>query len=435
MPRVLRTRPLALAAVGAVCLLLLAVPAQAEDTYAPTPGVPCDAGSLPEEVQGRVSADDVESGRAAQGYTCNAREIAHFGKTGGFRVESYTDAAGHVCAFYDTTLLFPSSAYYDPAKGTGTFVLDMTDPANPVHTDTLRTPGMQSPHETLRLNPKRGLLASAFSYPTFQPGVVDIYDVSVDCRHPVLKSSTPLGVLGHESGFSPDGNTYYVGSLYGHTLAAIDVSNPMVPVLLWVSQDYQPHGMSVSDDGNRLYMTEKGSGPGRLTILDTTQIQQRVLNPKVPIVSRTTWPNVGTPQYAEPFTQNGHPYVMEIDEYGSGSNVGAGRILDMDAPGAPVVYPAGGDKQPVVISNMRLEVNQQQAQSDYSDDPGASVQFQGYKGHYCTLPTRVDPTVVACSFIVSGLRVFDITDPRAPQEIAYFNGKVLPDSNPMHQGA
>jgi hypothetical protein len=193
--------------------------------------------------------------------------------------------------------------------------------------------------------------------------------------------------------------------------------------------------MSVSDDGKRLYMTEKGSGPGRLTILDVTQIQNRTLQPVVPIVSRTTWPNVGTPQYAEPFTQNGHPYVMEVDEYGSGSGVGAGRILDMDAPGAPVAYPAGGDKQPVVISNMRLAVHQQQAQSDYSGDPGASVQFQGYKGHDCTLPTRVDPTVVACSFIVSGLRVFDITDPQAPQEIAYFNGKVVPDSNPMHQGA
>ena len=43
--------------------------------------------------------------------------------------------------------------------------------------------------------------------PATAPGVVDVYDVSQDCRHPVLKSSTPLGVLGHESGFSPDGRT------------------------------------------------------------------------------------------------------------------------------------------------------------------------------------------------------------------------------------
>jgi hypothetical protein len=431
------SRALALTGAAALLVLVSGGPAAAADAYPPTPGVPCDAGSLPETTQGRVSAADVNSGRAAQGYTCNARELGHFGKTGGFRVESYTDAAGHICGYYDTTLLFPTSGFYDAVEGTGTYVMDMTNPAAPVHVDTLRTPAMQSPHETLRLNKKRGLLAAAMSYPTFQPGVVDVYDVTADCRHPVLKSSTPLGVLGHESGFSPDGNTYYVGSLYGHTLAAVDVSNPTVPGLLWVSTDYQPHGMSVSDDGKRLYMTEKGSGPGRLTILDVTQIQNRTLQPVVPIVSRTTWPNVGTPQYAEPFTQNGHPYVMEVDEYGSGSGVGAGRIIDMDYPGAPVTYPAGGDKQPVVISNMRLAVHQQQAQSDYSGDPGASVQFQGYKGHYCTLPSRVDPTVVACSYIVSGLRVFDITDPHVPEEIAYFNGHIVKETpnNPEHQGA
>jgi len=182
--------------------------------------------------------------------------------------------------------------------------------------------------------------------------------------------------------------------------------------------------MSVSDDGTRLYMTEKGTGPGRVTILDVTQVQQRVTNPTVPIISRTTWPNVGTPQYAEPFTENGHPYLMEVDEYGSGSGVGAGRILDL-----------ADEAHPVVLSNMRLAVHQQQAQSDYSGDPGAGVQFQGYKGHYCTLPTRVDPTVVACSFIASGLRMFDITDPDSAAGDRVLQRQVLPDTNPEHQGA
>lgn len=415
-------RALSALAVAALATLVLAGPASAADVAPPTPGVPCDTGSLPETIQGRVSAEDVASGRAAKGYTCNAREVAHFGKTGGFRVESYTDAAGHICGYYDTTLLFPTSGFYDPVEGTGTYVMDMTDPANPVHVDTLRTPAMQSPHESLRLNKKRGLLAAAMSYPTFQPGIVDVYDVTADCRHPVLKSSTPLGILGHESGFAPDGKTYYVGSLYGHTLAAIDLTDPMLPSLLWATYDYQPHGMSLSDDGTRLYMAEKDT-PG-LTILDVTQVQNRVSNPTVPIISRTTWANVGTPQYAEPFTQHGHPYLMEVDEYGSGANVGAGRIIDL-----------ADEKKPVVLSNMRLAVHQQQAQTDYKNDPGASVQFQGYKGHYCTLPTRVDPTMVACSYIVSGLRLFDISNPNAPQEIAYFNGKVVPDQNPEHQGA
>jgi hypothetical protein len=420
-------RPLAVAALSTLCVLLLAGPAQAAgDAYGPTPQVPCEPGSLEESTQGRVPTAEVDSGRAALGYHCNSTELSHFGKTGGFRVESYTDAAGHICGYYDTTLLFPTSGFYDPVEGTGTYVMDMTDPAHPVHVDTLRTPAMQSPHETLRLNKKRGLLAAAMSYPTFQPGVVDVYDVSQNCLAPVLKSSTPLGVLGHESGFSPDGNTYYVGSLYGHTLAAVDLTDPMLPSLLWQTTSYQPHGMSVSDDGKRLYMTQKGTGPGLLTILDVTQIQNRTANPTVPVVSQTTWPNVGTPQYAEPFTQNGHPYVMEVDEYGSGSNVGAARIIDI-----------ADETHPFVISNMRLQVNQAADQAGaQKSDPGAGVQFQGYEAHYCRIPTRVDPTVVACTFIVSGLRVFDITDPHAPQEIAYFNGHIAKDANnPEHQGA
>jgi hypothetical protein len=37
------------------------------------------------------------------------------------------------------------------------------------------------------------------------------------------------------------------------------------------------------------------------------------------------------------------------------------------------------------------------------------------------VPQRTDPGIVACSFIISGLRVFDIHDPVHPKEIAYFN--------------
>jgi hypothetical protein len=36
------------------------------------------------------------------------------------------------------------------------------------------------------------------------------------------------------------------------------------------------------------------------------------------------------------------------------------------------------------------------------------------------MPTRVDPTLVACSFIASGLRVFDISNVTAPKEVAYY---------------
>ncbi|MGH2756735.1 MAG: LVIVD repeat-containing protein [Actinomycetota bacterium] len=388
----------------------------------PTPGIACDKGSRPEKVQGKVPKADYDSGRAAKGYFCNARQISHFLSSGGYRVERYVDKAGHECAYWDSTLLWPHNAPEQGTGGPGVYVMDMSDPAKPVHTDTLRTPAMQSPHESVRLNTKRGLLAAVMGYPTWHPGFVDVFDVTEDCRHPVLESSTPMGILGHESGFSPDGKTFYVAGLYAHTLTAVDLTNPKAPVLLWATADYQPHGVSISNDGNRLYMAENAFDESRgdfsgLTILDVSEVQKRVPNPSVPIISRLTWPELSTPQNATPFTINGHEYLLETDEFGSGKNVGAARIIDIHE-----------EKKPFVVSNLRLAVNK----GDQTEDPGDDQPFQGYQGHYCSLPSRVDPYIVACSFIMSGLRVFDISNPAHPREVAYFNKPLIPGTTSFY---
>ena len=393
-----------------------------EPDSGPTRGIACDQGSRPEKVQGKVPAADYESGRAAKGYFCNARQVAHFGTTGGYRVERYVDKTGNECAYWDSTLLWPHNAVHQGTDGPGVYVLDMSDPDKPVVTEVLRTFAMQSPHESVRLNTKRGLLVAVAGYPTWHPGFVDVYDVTEDCRHPVLQSSTPMGIIGHEGGFSPDGMTYYAAGLYAHTLTAIDLSDPQAPVLLWATSDYQPHGVSVSTDGTRLYIAEaafddSGDDFSGLTILDVSEVQERVPNPTVPIVSRLTWPKISTPQNATPFTVDGHKYLLETDEFGSGENIGAARIIDIQ-----------NEKKPFVVSNMRLAVNK----GDTTDDPGDSAPFQGYQGHYCTLPSRVDPYIVACSFIMSGLRVFDIRDLENPVEIAYFNDPLLPGEQTMY---
>ena len=405
--------------VGATtAAVALAVPAPGPPP--PTPAAVCGKGSLPERTQGRAPLSDLASGRYAQGYRCNATQISRSGTTGGYRVERYVDKAGHECAYTDTTLLFPQNAPDQGTTGTGTYVYDMADPAKPVRTATLKTAAMASPHESLRLNAKRGLLVAVLAYPTTQPGIVDVYDVSADCRTPQLLSSTPLGVLGHEGGFAPDGLTYYVGSLYFRTVTAIDLTNPRVPTIVWATTDYESHGLSVSDDGGTLFMGEAAlrDGFSGLTVLDVRQVQQRVPNPSVPIVSRLTWPSVSTPQSAVPFTSKGRKYVMEIDEFGSGAAIGAGRIIDVH-----------DIKKPFVVSELRLAVNQAKVQGGPLEaDPGNSNAFQGYQGHYCSLPSRVDPKVLACSFIMSGLRVFDIADVAHPREIAYFNKPVVPGS-------
>jgi hypothetical protein len=250
--------------------------------------------------------------------------------------------------------------------------------------------------------------------------------VTQDCRHPVLQSSTPMGILGHEGGFAPDGKTFYVASLYAHTLSAVDLSNPKAPVLLWTTTDYQPHGVSISNDGTRLYMAEAAFDDSSdftgLTILDVSEVQNRVLNPTVRLVSRLTWPQVSTPQNATPFTVDGHKYLLQTDEFGSGEHVGAARIIDIQ-----------NEEKPFVVSNMRLAVNE----GEQTEDPGDDQPFQGYQGHYCSLPSRIDPNIVACSFIMSGLRVFDIRDLEHPREIAYFNKPLMPGTStyPTKAGA
>lgn len=410
-------RAVASVAFAAITFALLVVPSSAAPLTAAvaTPQAECSPGARPEtDIQGRVPTADYDSGRTAQGYQCNAEQISHEGQSGGFRVYRYVDAAGHECAYYDTTLLVGTQLLL--GQNAGVAVLDMSDPANPVRTTTLSTPAMLSPHESLNLNQRRGLLAAIDGSPATAPGVVDIYDVSGDCRSPVLKWTGPIGGAGHEATFAPDGNTLYTTATALPYLTALDVTDPSVPIPVWISTDFTFHGMNVSDDGNRLYAADLGDHTG-LTILDVSQVQERVPNPVVPVVSRLTWDNVSIPQTAIPITIGGHPYLVEIDEYARGTSTAA------DAPvGAARIIDIADDTAPVAISEMRLEVNDAEHRAGaQKDDPGAGDPAQGYAGHYCAVPQRTDPGIVACSFIVSGLRVFDIHDPHQPTEIAYFN--------------
>ena len=416
-----------------VPLVVLAVPGaglgrSSATTPPPTPStaavpdVPCGPGDHPETTQGRTPAADFASGRSNLGYTCNASLVGHLSSRGGFRVWRYVDSAGHACAFYDSAQIFPTGLLSDSHK-LGVYVVDVSDPAHPVLTDNLLTLAMQSPHESLSFNPERGLLAADMGTPATGPGIVDVYDVRQDCRHPQLQSSLLVGNLGHEGAFSPDGKTFWVTSVVGN-LTALDLTNPKIPRILYVNLTLRPHGLNISDDGSTLYMADLGSTPYGLTILDVSQIQARKSNPQVPVLARLSWPNVSVPQVPIPVTIKGHPYLIEMDEFDAATSnpaklafydptspVGAARIIDIADP-----------RHPFVVSNIRLQVNQPADRAgDERNDPGASVNLGGYTGHYCGVPQRTDPGIVACGFVMSGLRVFDIRDPYHPREIAYFN--------------
>jgi hypothetical protein len=379
-----------------------------------TPAIPCGPGSRPEtDIQGRVPQEDHDSGRAAEGYTCNTKQLGAYevsenplGSVGGFKVERYVDEAGHECAYYDTTLLFPTNLF--DVEG-GVNVMDMSNPKTPEFMTQLVTPAMLSPHESVVVSQERGVLAAVLGNPAFNLGWVDLYDISQDCRAPVLTASLPVGVFGHESGMAPDGNTFYAASPGTETIIAVDISNLSVPVPIWYGA-YDSHGLSISNSGNRAYVAGINSG---LIILDTSEIQDRVPNPQVTEVSRLAWESMSIPQNAIPVKIDGKEYVVEIDEFGAQEEVGAGRIINIE-----------DESEPRVVSNLRLEVHQPENFAAQAGDPGTALPLQGYAGHYCNVPQRRDPGIVACSYILSGLRVFDVRDPKHPKEIAYFNAPV-----------
>ncbi len=411
---------------------------EADLSLSGVPRASCGTGDLPETAeQGRVPNGDYTSGRAKQGYRCNTVQVGHYGSrtvlgSGGYTVQRYTDVTGRTCAYYDSALMVGlnlQSLLTPGGGGLGVVVLDMTDPAHPVRTANLITPAMLQPHESLLVNQERGLLAAVMGTLATAPGILDVYDVSQDCRKPKLRSSTLSGVMGHESGFAPDGKTFWTAGAAGFTLTAVDLADPSRPKVLKTKTGVVYHGLRLSDDGRTMYVANIGSPGGTkgiltragLDVLDVSDVQDRRANPEIRTLSRLNWEESSIPQVAEPFTSNGRDYVLEVDEFSDlfgdftkfdmpSSPVGAARIIDVTDPTAPEV-----------VSNIRLEVHDPEIRGALTKDRNALTIIHSYTGHYCSVPTRDNPKIAGCSMIASGLRLFDISDVTHPREVGYFN--------------
>jgi len=424
---------IALAVGGAGFLVSGLLSATGASLPAATPQGPClgPQKKVERDLQGRVPPRDYASGRAAKGYRCNTAQVSHRGRTGGFKVLRYTDSKGNTCAFYDSTRLFPSDTLFTATEGQGVVVLDMKNPAKPKKVANLQTPAMLSPHESLLLNQRRGLLVAALGNAFTNVGLLEVYDVRTDCREPVLLSATPDTLLGHESGFAPDGKTFYAVSTGGQTFVAIDLTDPTAPQRIFEQFNVNYHGLRLSEDGRTLYAANIGNDlsgadfPGEgLRILDVSEIQDRKPDPRVRVISNLVWPERSIPQVAQPFRRGGRDYLLQVDEFArrglgdsADASVGAARIIEVTDPA-----------RPKVISNLRLQVHQPAGRRASISDPGASSPVGGYAGHYCSAPYRDNPRIVACSMLASGLRVFDISNLRRPVEVAYFNEPFVPST-------
>jgi hypothetical protein len=409
----------------------------------------CAPGDKPETaLQGQVPASLRATG--FDGFNCNLQLAGQLqGEGASWQHAWFQDGAGHQCAYYDTA----SSTV--GRSNLGTVVVDVSDPSKPTATAYLTTVAMLDPWESLRTNVRRQLLG-AESAKNGQGGPeFEVYDLSGDCRFPQLLSSVAVGtsangdaaalpagqtIQGHEGAFAPDGLTYYGGDRGTPTkYTAIDISNTTHPLLLatWtLGAGVLAHGLSVSDDGNRAYVTldtDPGVVPdfatlpatNGLLILDTSEIQSRKPNPQFKPVGQVVWKDGGHAQHTIPIKIGGNAYIVAVDESGSGGLNGMAGWQEACAAGlSPFnmarIVDANDETNPKVVSKLMLEVHDPANCDQVLPDLVGRTSFT-YGSHYCSVDNRQNATTLACGYFNSGIRVFDIRDPLQPKEIAYYN--------------
>ncbi|MEV0299157.1 hypothetical protein [Nocardia sp. NPDC050710] len=410
-----RARPLALLTAGVVAAMMLPNSAsadlQSDITTAvqefldvgrtAAPRADCGPGSLPEPgLQGDVPAADRNSGRSTQGYRCNISMVGNFAGRGA----GITSTSFEHCAYMGS--FFPGDLI---SEGRGVQVLDVSDPADPRPTVTLTEPAMLAgTWESLKVNTERKLLVGTGVPVGEGVGYLSIYDIS-DCAHPRLLNPgagtnllMPLPITTHEGGFSPDGKTYWASGIAPGFVSAVDISDPSNPRVIWQGlTGIEAHGMGFSPDGTRMYI----SALSGFTVLDVGAVQRREPDPQVQHLGRVFWTDGQATQHSVPVTYDGKPYLYTVDEGGSGGV----KLIDVS-----------NDSAPKVTAKIKLEINlPQHLDASIGSSMGGSV--FAYESHYCAADRPDNPTALACGWISSGIRVFDISDPRDIREIAYFN--------------
>ena len=412
-------------------------------------------------LQGQVPA----ALRAAgfQGFNCNLKLIGQSKNDGGnwqsaeFKERRQADSedddakALHTCGYYGSQSPALSPTTRDPATY-GVRVVDLTHASKPALTGYLQTTSMLDPWESLKVNERRQLLAADQGTNGGGGPAVDIYDVSQDCRSPQLLATIAVGTgtdggpvaavtpIGHEGAFAPDGLTYYIGDTTHREYHAIDVSDPTHPKYITTfdmkTLGLAAHGLSVSNDGNRLYGVSPGipasaadltnpnvAANNGFVILDTSEVQARLPNAQIKVISKFLFKDGSVAQHTIPVSIRGKPYIIHVDEGGSGGIFYAGWAGSCAAgfPPFPMarIVDISDETNPRQVSELRMEVNDPaKCASVLPDLVGLSIFTYGT--HYCSVDNRNNATTLACGMFNSGLRVFDIRNPRRPKEIAYF---------------
>ena len=441
----------------------------------------CGAGDHPETaLQGQVPASLRASG--FHGFNCNLQLVGQSkGDGANWQSAEYRSPSGNgnsngkgngkkdgaVCAYHGTAFTTANRTHL------GVPVIDITDASAPTPNGYLTSVSMLDPWESLKTNAQRKLLAADNAHNGAGGPEVDIYDLSGDCRFPQLLASVAVGtgtdggdvapVIGHEGSWAPDGLTYYGGSPIQHIYYAVDTTDPTKPKLItsWLTPFGTPvagtytngasHGLSISDDGNRGYMVSIGlpTNPADLTnpavaatngllIYDLSDIQSRKTNPQAKLISSLVFKDGSAAQHTIPVKIDGKPFVIFVDEGGSGGISSPAQFQAACAAGLPPfpmarIIDISDEKNPKIVSKLGLETHDPANCAAVQPDLAGLAIFT-YGSHYCSVDNKDKATTLACGYFNSGIRVFDIRDPVRPKEVAYYNpaGTTTPSPGSNH---
>jgi LVIVD repeat len=392
----------------------------------PAPSATCKAGDHPDSIEGDPGLHG--------GHNCNLSLVGQYTGDGstGLGLSWYGPCA------YMSTMYSTDDPDYNRLKGV--VVIDASNPAHPVETARLQTPAMLQPHESLRVNDARGLLAADQGGPipapqlpgepvAFSPGAAfDLYSVRQGCAHPALDTSVEIpNSSGHEGNFSPDGRTYWISTIENPpqpAIIAVDLTDPARPksILQWqspVDSKFGFHGLEIQPGGTvGWFMAQDGPANG-LVIADTSGVQDRSDQNTPRVIGQVSWHDSDVSQMAQRATIGGHPYAIVTDENGATrqtaqdcaqgtSPFGFLHIVDISAP-----------TQPRAVSTVALQIDNP-AHCALMSSLGGGLSELAFSSHYCAVDNPDNTTAVACAWMGSGLRVFDVRDPQHVREIAYY---------------
>ena len=165
-------------------------------------------------------------------------------------------------------------------------------------------------------------------------------------------------------------------------------------------------------------------------------MQARKQNAEIKVIGELPTPGNDGQQSTIPIFYDGRPHIFNFSEYAELARPCTSRPDRETNFGYPMIVDIADERNPKVVSKIFNEVTLPENCDAVAGD-SAAFPSNGltkgdifgvvgsrvflYDSHYCSTDRTHDPTIAACASFGSGIRVYDIRDPRAPTEIAYFN--------------